>query len=91
MIDRREQALAYTILGVFSLIALLPIVGIVFTALQSRSGVMTMLRLRTGSATCPSFSAMRRSAYLYGFSPMIDAASDAPIPCWRHASHSVVP
>jgi raffinose/stachyose/melibiose transport system permease protein len=41
MIDRREQAFAYTILGVFSLIALLPIVGIVLTALQNRSGVAT--------------------------------------------------
>ena len=34
MIDRREQALTYGMLGVFSLIALLPIVGIFFTALQ---------------------------------------------------------
>jgi raffinose/stachyose/melibiose transport system permease protein len=41
MIDRREQAVAYTILGAFSLIALLPIMGIVVTALQSRSGTAT--------------------------------------------------
>ena len=34
MIDRREQALTYTLLGVFSLIALVPIAGIVLTALQ---------------------------------------------------------
>ena len=34
MIDRREQALTYALLGVFSLIALVPIVGIVLTALQ---------------------------------------------------------
>ena len=34
MIDRREQALTYTLLGVFSLIALAPIAGIVLTALQ---------------------------------------------------------
>jgi len=38
MIDRREQALTYTLLGVFSLIALVPIVGIVVTALQARGG-----------------------------------------------------
>jgi raffinose/stachyose/melibiose transport system permease protein len=35
MIDRREQALTYTLLGVFSLIALVPIAGIVLTALQT--------------------------------------------------------
>ena len=35
MIDRREQALTYTLLGVFSLIALVPIAGILLTALQS--------------------------------------------------------
>src|SRR5215212_5824788 len=34
MIDRREQALTYALLGVFSLIALVPIAGIVLTALQ---------------------------------------------------------
>ena len=33
MIARREQALNYAILGVFSLIALYPIVGILLTAL----------------------------------------------------------
>lgn len=36
-VARREQALAYTILGVFSLLALLPIAGILATALQDRS------------------------------------------------------
>ena len=35
MIDRREQALTYTLLGVFSLIALVPIAGILLTALQA--------------------------------------------------------
>ena len=35
MIDRREQALTYALLGVFSLIALVPIVGILLTALQA--------------------------------------------------------
>jgi len=35
VIDRREQALTYTLLGVFSLIALVPIAGIVLTALQA--------------------------------------------------------
>ena len=34
MTNSREQAIAYTILSAFSLFALLPIVGIVFTALQ---------------------------------------------------------
>lgn len=34
MTSRRDQALTYTVLGVFSLFALLPIVGIVVTALQ---------------------------------------------------------
>ena len=34
MIDRREQALTYALLGVFSLVALLPVAGIVLTALQ---------------------------------------------------------
>jgi raffinose/stachyose/melibiose transport system permease protein len=38
MTSRREQALTYTLLGVFSLIALLPIVGIVLTALQHEGG-----------------------------------------------------
>jgi raffinose/stachyose/melibiose transport system permease protein len=38
MTSRREQSLTYTLLGVFSLIALLPIVGIVFTALQQKGG-----------------------------------------------------
>ena len=36
MIARREQHLTYLLLGVFSLIALVPIVGIVVTALQAR-------------------------------------------------------
>jgi raffinose/stachyose/melibiose transport system permease protein len=35
VIDRREQALTYVLLGVFSLIALVPIAGIVLTALQT--------------------------------------------------------
>jgi raffinose/stachyose/melibiose transport system permease protein len=39
MIARREQALSYTILGLFSLLALAPIVGIVLTALQSPDSV----------------------------------------------------
>jgi len=34
MIDRREQAATYMLLGVFSIIALVPIVGILVTALQ---------------------------------------------------------
>ena len=34
MIDRREQALTYALLGVFSIVALVPIVGILLTALQ---------------------------------------------------------
>jgi raffinose/stachyose/melibiose transport system permease protein len=36
--SRSEQTLAYVVLGVFSLIALLPIAGIVFTALQDPNG-----------------------------------------------------
>ena len=36
MTSRREQTATYTILGVFALIALLPIVGILFTALQDQ-------------------------------------------------------
>jgi raffinose/stachyose/melibiose transport system permease protein len=39
MIDRREQALTYALLGVFSLIALAPIAGIVLTALQTPGGI----------------------------------------------------
>jgi raffinose/stachyose/melibiose transport system permease protein len=35
VIDRREQALTYALLGVFSLVALVPIAGIVLTALQA--------------------------------------------------------
>jgi len=38
MNSRGEQTLTYVVLGVFSLIALLPIAGIVFTALQDPSG-----------------------------------------------------
>lgn len=38
MTSRAEQTLGYTILGVFSLIALLPVAGIVFTALQDPDG-----------------------------------------------------
>ena len=41
MIDRREQALTYTLLGVFSLIALVPIAGIVLTALQAPGELAT--------------------------------------------------
>jgi raffinose/stachyose/melibiose transport system permease protein len=41
MTSRREQSIAYTVLGAFSLIALLPIVGIVLTALQDPEGVAT--------------------------------------------------
>jgi raffinose/stachyose/melibiose transport system permease protein len=39
MIDRREQFLTYLLLGVFSLIALVPIVGILITAVQEPGGV----------------------------------------------------
>jgi raffinose/stachyose/melibiose transport system permease protein len=38
MTSRREQSLTYALLGVFSLIALLPIAGIVLTALQQKGG-----------------------------------------------------
>ena len=41
MIDRREQALTYLLLGVFSIIALVPIVGIVLTALQTPGELAT--------------------------------------------------
>ncbi len=41
MIDRREQALTYALLGVFSIIALVPIVGILLTALQQPGEVAT--------------------------------------------------
>jgi raffinose/stachyose/melibiose transport system permease protein len=41
VIDRREQALTYTLLGVFSLIALVPIAGIVLTALQAPGELAT--------------------------------------------------
>ena len=44
MIDRREQALTYTLLGVFSLIALVPIAGIVLTALQTPGELTTFGR-----------------------------------------------
>jgi raffinose/stachyose/melibiose transport system permease protein len=39
MTSRREQSLTYVVLGAFSLIALLPIVGIVLTALQDQDSV----------------------------------------------------
>jgi raffinose/stachyose/melibiose transport system permease protein len=39
MTSRGEQALTYAVLGVFSLIALLPIVGILVTALQDPGGL----------------------------------------------------
>jgi raffinose/stachyose/melibiose transport system permease protein len=38
MTSRGEQTLAYVVLGAFSLIALLPVAGIVFTALQDPDG-----------------------------------------------------
>jgi raffinose/stachyose/melibiose transport system permease protein len=41
MIDRREQALTYALLGVFSLIAMVPIAGIVLTALQQPGQLAT--------------------------------------------------
>ena len=37
--SRRELAVAYGVLGAFSMLALLPIVGILFTALQDRSAL----------------------------------------------------
>jgi raffinose/stachyose/melibiose transport system permease protein len=39
MTSRREQSVAYAILGVFSLLAILPILGIVMTALQAPGGL----------------------------------------------------
>jgi len=39
MIDRREQALTYVLLGAFSLLALAPLAGIVLTAVQEPGGV----------------------------------------------------
>ena len=39
MTSRSEQSLGYVILGVFSLIALAPIVGILFTSLQDPDGI----------------------------------------------------
>jgi raffinose/stachyose/melibiose transport system permease protein len=44
VIDRREQALTYALLGVFSLIALVPIAGIVLTALQTPGELTTFGR-----------------------------------------------
>jgi raffinose/stachyose/melibiose transport system permease protein len=41
MTNRREHSIAYVILGAFSLFALLPIVGIVITALQDPNGAAT--------------------------------------------------
>jgi raffinose/stachyose/melibiose transport system permease protein len=41
VIARREQHMTYLLLGVFSLVALVPIVGIVVTALQARGGAAT--------------------------------------------------
>jgi len=38
MTSRNEQTLTYAVLGIFSLLALAPIVGIIFTALQSPDG-----------------------------------------------------
>jgi raffinose/stachyose/melibiose transport system permease protein len=39
MTSRREQSVAYAILGVFSLLAILPILGIVLTAMQQPGGL----------------------------------------------------
>ena len=39
MTSRREASVAYAVLGAFSLLALLPLVGIVFTALQDPDGL----------------------------------------------------
>ena len=39
MIDRREQYFTYLLLGIFSLIALVPVVGIILTALQKQGGL----------------------------------------------------
>ena len=44
--SRTEQTLGYVILGVFSLIALLPIVGILLTALQDPDGGRDVRLLR---------------------------------------------
>ena len=44
MIDRREQALTYLLLGVFSLVALVPVAGIVLTALQTPGELATFGR-----------------------------------------------
>lgn len=41
MTSQREQALTYTILGVFSIVALFPIVGILLTAVQDPNGIAT--------------------------------------------------
>ena len=41
MTSRNEQAFGYVILGLFSIIALFPIVGIVLTALQDPGGGAT--------------------------------------------------
>ena len=45
MTSRRDTTLTYTVLGVFSLIAFLPIAGIVFTALQQPGGLAGFGRL----------------------------------------------
>jgi raffinose/stachyose/melibiose transport system permease protein len=44
VIDRREQALTYVLLGAFSVLALVPIAGIVLTALQAPGEVATFGR-----------------------------------------------
>jgi raffinose/stachyose/melibiose transport system permease protein len=41
MTSQREQALTYTILGVFSIVALFPIVGILLTAVQDPDAIAT--------------------------------------------------
>ena len=42
VIDRREQALTYVVLGVFSLLALVPIAAILLTALQEPGGTASV-------------------------------------------------
>src|SRR6185436_17950663 len=41
MTSRRDVSVTYAVLGVFSLIAILPVVGIVLTALQDPDGLAT--------------------------------------------------
>ena len=73
MIARREQALTYLLLGVFSIIALAPIVGIVLTALQEQGSLASFgepagfhsgqLRRRAGTrGTSPATCGRARSS-----------------------------